>query len=267
MARTGSVLFALLLVLAAGAKAAPQQEIGLINLVHADCHSLTIDVELNTSWEPSPNRRVSTYVVFEYLPRPSGPTEVAHSDHKVIELTGLQESHAYYFYVQARSRHRNGRGIPIYRKVGELHTTTPPCSAVTPFSPAPGDVRLRHEATGKCLYGSPIDGNPVGTWGCWRDPRMAISLESLGGAEVRIRVRATGKCLFGNPVEGREVKSWGCWEDPNMVYIREELGNNRIRLRHKLTGQCMYGGAADGDPVRNWPCWDDPNMVWVVDPF
>lgn len=245
---------------------AEAKEIGLVSLVQARCDSITIDIQLDTSWKPSPNPNNATYKVY----RMKGSQEnalMASSNDTTIEMKDLQESTSYNMYANARSRHKNGRGIPIYRKVGELKVVTLPCSVVNEFTPVPGDVRLRHELTGKCLFGNPVEGGPVKTWGCWKDPQMAISLEKLAGQELRIRVRAKGKCLFGNPVEGREVKNWTCWDDPNMVYVRENLDNNRVRLRHKLTGQCMYGDPNDGGPVKNWPCWNDPNMVWVIDPF
>jgi hypothetical protein len=128
-------------------------------------------------------------------------------------------------------------------------------------------VRLRHEITAKCLYGSNVGGQPAHTWGCWQDPAMAISLESLGGSDVRIQIGKTMQCLYVATPNGGAVQSWGCGNDPNMVWVREDLGNNRARFRHKLTGTCMYGGATDGSEVKHWPCWSDPAMVWVVDPF
>lgn len=247
---------------ATGAQAAG--DIGSLGVVQATCNSLTISVQISQGWEVSPNPNVSTYRVLlgagTQVPVPSIQTNST-----PITLGGLQPSTQYLVIVSARSRHRGGWGIPLYRRVGGKVVSTPSCTVATA---QPGDVRLRHEATGKCLFGHPADGAPVKTWGaCWQDPAMAISLEAQGGAEVRIRIRATGRCLFGNPVNGAEVKSWTCWNDPNMVYVREDLGNNRLRLRHKMTGQCMYGSPVNGGTVRNWPCWADPNMVWVIDPF
>lgn len=260
------ILLTLYLLTGCAFSKAVQQEIGLVNLVQSECHSVTIDIQLNSSWEPSPNPNKVTYKVFR-IKGTDSPLLVESSNNSTIELQNLNEFDSYHWFVEARSRHKNGWGIPIYRKVGELKVVTPHCSVVNEFTPVPGDVRLRHEPTGKCLFGNAVDGGPVKTWACWQDPQMAISLEPLGGSDVRIRVRAKGKCLFGNPANGGVVKNWVCWADPNMVYVREELGNNRVRLRHKTTGQCMYGSPVDGGPVKNWPCWDDPNMVWVIDPF
>lgn len=266
MMRAFTFTVGLCLVLTSCTTASPQQEIGNLGLIQAQCDRFTFYISLNTNWEASPNPNTSTYRVFRMV-GPQGVTLMAQSNNDTIELQGLQEWTPYHIYASARSRRTDGWGIPIYRKVGELTVVTPHCSTPSPWSPVPGDVRLRHEATGKCLFGNALDGGEVKTWQCWQDPQMAISLEPLGGNEVRLRVRSYGKCLYGNPVNGGMVKNWNCWNDPNMVYVREELGNNRVRLRHKATGQCMYGSPTDGGPVRNWPCWNDPNMIWVIDPF
>ncbi|HEX9963810.1 MAG TPA: hypothetical protein VGB04_02370 [Allosphingosinicella sp.] len=256
----GTVLFT------SPAQAAPQQEIGSLSLVQAQCDRFTIQIHIGPDWKASPNPNNDTYKVY----RMAGPTSLplmASSDNSTIEITGLQAFMSYKIFANARSRRAGGGGIPLYRKVGELTVVTPNCSTPSEFAPQPGDVRLRHEASGKCIFGNPVDGGPAKNWTCWNDPQMAVSLEPLGGANVRIRMRAKGKCLFGSPVNGGEVKNWVCWNDPNMVFVRESLGGNRVRLRHEATGKCMYGNSTNGEAVKNWTCWDDPNMVWVIDPF
>lgn len=244
---------------------APAQNIGSVSLLQSSCNDLTIKIYISASWEPAPNPNRDTYEVFRIVG--TSMSKVASSDSDQIHLAGLSPFTPYHYVVQARSRIKDGWGLPIYRQVGELKTVTPTCTTTPATSAQPGDVRLRHQLTSKCLFGEPVDGGPAKTWSCWQDPKMAVALEPLGGAEYRIRLRASGKCLFGNPVNGGAVKNWTCWNDPNMVWVREDLGNNRARFRHKPTGQCMYGSPTNGGIVKNWPCWDDANMVWVVDPF
>jgi hypothetical protein len=240
--------------------------IGHVTAVQTTCHSVTMSISIDSDWETSPNPNKVTYKVSQVVGA-SPPDDITSSNDSVIEIKGLQEWTPYYFVVEARSRHKNGWGIPLYRLVGELKFVTPHCNAISPVDPQPGDVRLRHELTGKCIFGNPVDGGPAKTFTCWKDPEMAISLESLGGSEVRIRLRAKGKCLYGDSSNGGTVKNFTCWQDPSMVYIMEDLGNNRYRLRHKLSGQCMYGSTGEAMPVHHWTCWNDPNMVWVKDPF
>ena len=38
----------------------------------------------------------------------------------------------------------------------------------------PGEVRLRHKSTGKCLYNY---GDTVHNWVCWSDPNMVFVLD------------------------------------------------------------------------------------------
>jgi hypothetical protein len=258
------VLFPAILLDPAAARAA---DIGVVTLVGSTCNSLTVKAHINFQWEQSPNPNNATYRAYNWN-NVLNPVHVVSSDSNTLTVPNLQEKKSYRIMIEARSRKAGGWGIPIYRKVGDVTSTTPACSTPSTYTPVPGDVRLRHEATGKCLFGNPEDGGAVKTWGaCWKDPGMAVSLETVSGSKVRIRIQAIGKCLFGNPTSGQVVKNWGCWNDPNMVYVKEDLGDNRLRLRHEITGQCMYGGTGNGDPVRNWPCGTDPNMVWVIDPF
>lgn len=128
-------------------------------------------------------------------------------------------------------------------------------------------VRLRNISTAKCLFTGSVDGQPAGTWGCWKDPAMAVRLESIGGADVRIKLVQTGKCLYVSTVNGGNVQGATCWADPNMTWVRENLGNNTARFRHKIKGTCIYTASANGAPVQHWPCWGDPKMVWSIDPF
>jgi hypothetical protein len=243
--------------------------IGTIAVQQLQCTSLTLHMEISNNWEPSPNPNTSVYKVYR-ITGFQGSQLLASSDNSTIQLNNLQPSTQYHFVVQARSRHAGGWGIPLYRDVNDVTTYTPACPP--PPTPAPGDVRLRHEATGKCIFGNPVDGGIVHTWTCWQDPGMAVALETQGlpAGQVRIRMRAQGKCLYGNPVNGKEVKNFTCWSDQNMLYIMEPVdsGNpNRIRLKHLNTGQCMYAGSVEGNAVKNFPCWNDPGMVWVKDPF
>jgi hypothetical protein len=134
------------------------------------------------------------------------------------------------------------------------------------YVPVAGDVRLRHEATGQCLYAGNTNGASSASWTCWPDPAMAVKLEPLTGSDVRIRLQSTGKCLYADSANGAAMRVWQCWNDPGMVYVKEDLGNNRVRLHHKMTDKCMYA-TTNGGPVDGWSCWADPAMVWVVDPF
>ena len=196
-----------------------------------------------------------------------------------LDYYGLVAGTTYRIVVWCGCRGSSRFAVPIpIRLMDVQYTHSEPAPTPEPApqpAPQPGDIRLRHEATGKCLFGNPVDGGAVKTWGaCWQDPGMAVSLEPVNGSlqpldrsEVRIRLRANGKCLFGSPLDGGEVKNWACWNDPNMVFVVEVVNNNRVRLRHRATGRCMYGSPVNGGVVRNWTCWNDPNMVWVIDPF
>ena len=245
--------------------------IGSVLISDVTCNSMKIAISLGNAYKEAPTDGSSTYYVNLITGATTQETGWVVSDNSVINLPNLLPFTPYHFVVTARTRRRTHPNEPgIYRIVDEktqvtLQTCNPPTTNYN--NPQPGDVRLRHEVTGMCIFGNSADGGPVGAWGCWGDPNMAVSLESLGGADVRIRMRGNGKCLFGNPVGGKEVKNFQCWSDPNMVYERQDLGNNRVRLRHKATGQCMYTGSIRGNFVKNWPCWNDPAMVWVIESF
>lgn len=254
----------MLLAMACPARAA--SDIGHVTIVHATCTSLTIAIQLNSGWEPSPNPHKATYKLTGLLTGAALSDNVS-SNESTIEMKDWLEGWQYDYLVEARSRHKNGNGIPLYRRVAELQGSLPLCDEPNPNGPQPGDVRLRHELTGKCIFGNPVDGGPAKTFTCWQDPEMAIVLEPLGGSEFRIRLRAKGKCLYADPNNGGTAKNFTCWPDPNMVFIMESLGNNRYRLRHKATGQCLYGSTIEAGAVHNWGCWNDPAMVWVKDTF
>lgn len=262
--RAAAIFFILCLFFAFPARAA---DIGTVTLVSSTCNSLTVKAHIwLLEWKPSPKPNDSTYKAYNFNNLLS-PVWVASSNSDTLHVPNLQPQTSYRIMVYARSRPAEGLGFSQYRKVGEVTPTTPACP-----QPVAGDVRLRHEATGKCLYGSPTEGGIPGTFTCWHDPEMAVSLEKVNssGTEVRIRIRARGKCVFGNPTNGGVVRNHTCWDDPNMVYVKDPVGNvadNRWRLRHKNTGNCMYTGANNGDPARNFTCWPDPAMVWIIDPF
>lgn len=240
------------------------KEIGSVSIVKNQCGKVTISIALNSSWQVMPANNKVTYKVFTISNRQE-LSDITSSNNPVITIDWLEGKY-FNFIVEARSRQTGTFGITMYRKVGEVEGISETCSS---YVPAAGEVRLRHEQTGRCLFGDPNDGGAVKTWMCWKDPNMGYFLDSISGNEVRIRHRSTGKCVYGNAVNGGIAKNWGCWDDPNMVFVKEPLsGNNRFRLRHKATGRCIYGGNSDGAPVKSWgPCWDDPAMVWVVEPF
>lgn len=249
-------------------EAARAADIGAITLQASTCNSLTIKAHIGSGWQPSPNPNNKTYKLYRVADSTT-IYQMAATDSDTIHLSNLQAWTPYYVYVEARTRRAGGWGIPLYRKVGELTAVTPQCTAASTSTPQPGDVRLRHETTGKCLYGSPTEGGVAGTFTCWNDPEMAVSLEPVNqsGTEVRLRIRARGKCLFGNPTQGGVARNHTCWNDPNMVFVKDHVSGNRWRLRHKNTGNCIYTGTNNGDPVRNFTCWEDPAMVWIIDPF
>src|ERR1700749_3290503 len=249
---------------------ASANNIGTVTVSNLGCHSATLTVGLGSGWQLAPPPHAANYSVWADT---NWEQLVASSNANPFNVTGLHENTHYDLYVTARSRHNNGGlsgwGILLGRQVDDVDFTTPYCnpgSPVAPPSPPLGAVRLRHEATGQCIYGNTVEGGEVHSWSCWRDPAMAVILEPVGGNDIRIRMWLAAKCLFGNPVDGQAVKDFTCWSDPNEVFTREDLGNNRARFRHKNTGKCMYA-AANGVAVKNFTCWSDPNMVWVVDPF
>jgi hypothetical protein len=236
-------------------------DIGSVNIVNSQCGKITISVALDPGWQVMPANNKVTYKVFSSYTQ-SG---IVDSNDPIITFDWPANT-TFKVWVEARSRQTGFIGLTMYRKVDEVAGYSEACPL---YGAAPGEVHLRHEQTGKCMFGDPNDGGAVKTWACWNDPNMIYVLESISGNEVRLRHKRTGKCVYGNAVNGRIAKNWVCWDDPNMVFVKEPLsGNNRFRLRHKATGRCIYGGNSDGDPVKSWgPCWDDPAMVWVVESF
>lgn len=240
------------------------KEIGVVTLVANQCGKVTISIGLNSGWKVMPANNKVTYKISTIVDR-TELGEVTTSNDPVITID-WPEGKYFNFIVEARSRQTSTIGVTMYRKVDEVEGISGTCSS---YIPGQGEVRLRHEQTGRCMFGDPNDGGAVKTWTCWKDPNMGYFLEAISVNEVRLRHRSTGKCVYGNAVNGGITKNWVCWDDPNMVFVKEALpGNNRFRLRHKATGRCVYGGNSDGAPVKSWgPCWDDPAMVWVVEPF
>ncbi|MET0648520.1 MAG: hypothetical protein ABW208_18060 [Pyrinomonadaceae bacterium] len=182
------------------------------------------------------------------------------------------------FIVEARSRQTGAVGVTMERLVGEVqgiannYCPPPP----PPYVPEAGEVRLRHEQTGTCMFGDPSGGGIVQALKCWQDPFLSYVLDPAGGNEFRLRHKLTGNCVYADTVNGGIAKNWVCWDDPNMRFVKEQLpGSNRFRLRHVATGQCLFTqfkpgkfGLRPPTPVRGWAaCWDDPAMVWVADPF
>lgn len=239
------------------------KDIGSVTIMNNQCGKITVGLEINSSWQLMPANNKPTYVVYKY--DRAEQTDIKHSNDPVITID-WPEGTKFDIFVNARSRQTTTLGITMYRKVGEVEGYSEPCSS---YVPTAGEVRLRHEQTGKCMFGDPNDGGTVKTFTCWKDPNMSYFLEPISGNEVRLRHKSTGKCVYGNSVNGGIAKNWICWDDPNMVFVKEPLpGNDRFRLRHKSTGRCIYGGSFDGAAVKNWgPCWDDPAMVWVAEPF
>jgi hypothetical protein len=142
---------------------------------------------------------------------------------------------------------------------------------ITPYTPGPGEVRIRHKLSGKCIYVDTNSAQSVRNWTCWGDANMAFLIDPVGPpGEVRLRHKKTQQCLYGVPIDGGTAKSWGpCWNDPNMVFVIDPVGGTSgdVRLRHKSTQKCLYGDMSNGGAVRNFTCWNDPNMVLHIDPF
>ncbi|MCG8455160.1 MAG: RICIN domain-containing protein [Holophagales bacterium] len=129
-------------------------------------------------------------------------------------------------------------------------------------------VRLRHKATGKCIYEHGGNGGQARNWGCWDDPYMAYVIDDLGNGDVRLRHSLSGKCLYGYSIgNGGTAHHWDCWNDPGFTFVLDPVGNGEVRLRHKSTGKCLYGTALDGGTVHNWVCWNDPGMVYVLEGY
>lgn len=137
---------------------------------------------------------------------------------------------------------------------------------IAPYQAGPREVMLRHQRSGKCIYGNPVENGVVHNWGCWNDPNMAFLVEKVVGNEVRLRHKKTGKCLVGAPTNGGQVKNRTCSNDPGLVYVLDPAGNG-VRLRHKATGKCVYGSTQDGGAVHNWGCFNHPYMVYSLDPY
>jgi len=139
---------------------------------------------------------------------------------------------------------------------------------ITPYIPGPGEVRIRHKISGKCLYVDTNSSQSVRNWTCWGDKNMAFLIDNLGNGEVHLRHKKTQRCLVAVAVDGGTAKSWGpCWADPDMAFVIDALGGGDVRLRSKSTQKCLYGDTTNGRPVRNFTCWNDPNMALVIDPF
>jgi hypothetical protein len=256
---SGTLVIMLLSLMTLSPQKSYAGDIGLVTIISNQCGKVTVAVSLNSNWKPMPTANKPTYKVTKILGNDF--LDVATSDLPIITID-VGVGAAFKFHVTARSRQTGLIGITMQRKVGEFQGTAGFCSGL-----AIGEVRLRHEKTGKCMFGDFNDGGVVKTWTCWDDPNMAYILDTVSGNEVRLRHRISSKCVYGNNVNGGFAKNWICWNDPNMIFIKDPLpGTNRFRLRHKATNRCLYGGTADGDPVKSWgPCWDDPNMVWVLD--
>ncbi|MEZ4451237.1 MAG: RICIN domain-containing protein [Nannocystaceae bacterium] len=125
-------------------------------------------------------------------------------------------------------------------------------------------VRLRHDTSDNCLYGSSVDGAPIHNAECTDDPSMTFVLEKAGGGAYRLRNASTGKCLYALNQSGQTLRSWGCWSDPNMAFTLTPSGGG-YRLHHVNTNQCVYGNPSDGGEAHHWVCWNDPEMVYWVD--
>src|ERR1041385_6918838 len=234
-----------------------QQDIGSITVKNTQCGKITIAVAIDPDWQLMPASNKTTYKVYSSYTN----SDIQHSNDPIITID-WPENTTFKIYVEARSRQNGINFVTMYRKVDEVTGWVEGCPQ---YGSAPGEVHLRHEQTGKCMFGDPNDGGAVKTFTCWNDPNMIYVLEPISGDEVRLRHTRTGKCVYGNAVNGGIARNWVCWDDPNMVFVKEPLsGNNRFRLRHKATGRCIYGGNSEGAPVKSWgPCWDDPAMVWV----
>jgi hypothetical protein len=214
-------------------------DIGSVSIVQNQCGKITLNVTLNSSWKVMPANSKPTYIVSRIVDR-TEQTDVKTSNDPAIPVEWPEGTY-FKFHVTARSRQTSYLGITMYRKVGEIEGISANCSS---YVPLPGEVRLRHEKTGKCLFGNPNDGGPAATWTCWKDPNMGYFLDTVSGNEVRLRHRSTGKCLYGDSVNGGVAKNWGCWNDPNMIFIKDALpGANRFRLRQ--AGVFMVAIATD----------------------
>jgi hypothetical protein len=213
-----------------------------------------------------PAKNQPTYKVYKYVGGSSGdPLSLVKTSNDAYISIDWPLSQPFKFSVDARSR-RDLAGLTKYRKVDEVSGTTDICSYV----PLPGEVRLKHEQTARCMFGNHNPGGPVAIWGpCWKDPNMGFLLEPLSGNEFQIRHRSTNQCLYVDTPNGGVVKNWPCGVDPKMVWIKDPLpGTNRFRIRNKATGRCIYARNSNAAPVQAWgPCWDDPAMAWVIEPF
>jgi len=139
-----------------------------------------------------------------------------------------------------------------------------------PYPPVQGTpvvnsrVRLRHRATGKCIYSVNQNGASANNWSCWNDPGMVYVIDNAGGSLVRLRNEQTGQCLYAVNTNGASLFNWGCWADPGMAFSLDSASGG-YRLRNFNTGQCAYGNSTNGGAVHTWGCWNDSNMVFNID--
>lgn len=250
-------------VLLLGSSAA-HASVGTVSTTIVDCHSAILSITLDGGWQTASSSRVSTYEVQRKDNSGAGYMVEKQTSTAPIELDNLDPMTLYKLIVKVRVRRSNGFTIPSYHYTDDFDVTTPACGL--PYVPQPGDVRLRHERTGKCIYDRPVDGGTAANFTCWRDGWMAMVIDHLSGNDVRLRFRTSNECLYRYSAD-RTVHYWTCWNDPNQVWVLDPLSNNRFHLRHKQSGECAYGSSDDGGALHTWGCWNDPNMVYVLDPF
>lgn len=126
--------------------------------------------------------------------------------------------------------------------------------------------RLRHEATGKCLYstGAGASGD-VRNWGCWDDPNMGYMVDDMGAGKVMLRHLRSGGCIDVSTINGMVAANSVCDAgNPGQLFTLVDLGGGEVRVESDL-GYCLYGNPLEGGMVSGWACWNDPNMVFTLE--
>lgn len=130
------------------------------------------------------------------------------------------------------------------------------------------EVRLRHAASGKCIYGNAVEDGAIHNWVCWNDPGMTYSVYTHTLSDTKFLIhKNTGKYIESYGSNGATVtnRSGGNPYQP-MRFVFDDAGGGAVRIRNASTGQCLYGTNANGGTVHNWGCWSDPGMAFYIDP-
>lgn len=141
--------------------------------------------------------------------------------------------------------------------------------------PAPANaatVRLRAVQSGQCIFVD-TNGARLRNWGCWDDPEMRFSVETLPDGQKQLRHVRTELCIWGSTPYSSVAQANICGTTGTSIVLISK-GGAQFNISIPTTrsgrftgpGGCLSTGWSNGGNVIKSQCSNNPAQLFVLDP-